>query len=119
MKILVHVITFYPIQSGGPIYTLYEHCKALKSKGFNILITSTISKNQQSEYGIKSDMWFDKEYGQVIYLSGLKRFYRNFNLAAFGKFDVVHLNSIFSWVSLLFFFTIYLRGQQNYLVATR
>ncbi|MFW5886136.1 MAG: glycosyltransferase family 4 protein [Bacteroidota bacterium] len=115
MKILFPVTKFYPVQSGGPIYTLLWHCTSLVEKGVSVYIITT-NTGFSSIRGEKPKMnsFSDTKMGRIIYLSGylkllnqLKYVFKNLSDA-----DVLHLNSFFSPVSFLSFLLLLLSGQK-------
>lgn len=106
MKIYFPIGAFYPSQVGGPCNTLFWHTCALKSKGVNVNITTTALGLKDGE--IELDKILEKQCGSVYYGSGssiskdiIKQIFSGIRSA-----DIIHLNSLFSLLSIVSFFYI-------------
>lgn len=106
IKILFPVSKFYPVQSGGPIYTLLWHCSGLNEKNNDVYIISSDSGfNTINEDVPEKNKWLSKKYGKIIYFGGFNKIWKQLQevLKQAKDSDVVHLNSFFSPVSFLSF----------------
>lgn len=106
MKIYFPIGAFYPSQIGGPCNTLFWHTCALKSKGVNVNITTTSLGLKDGE--VELDKILEKQCGSVYYGSG-SSISKNIIKQIFSGIcsaDIIHLNSLFSLLSIVSFFYI-------------
>lgn len=106
MKVIFPITKFYPVQSGGPIYTLLWHCEALNSNGIEVKIyTSTSGFDSIKTKVPKTDTYLKTSMGEIIYRSGSLAIFKNIKtiLNEVKSDDIVHLNSFFSPISFLTF----------------
>lgn len=106
MKVIFPITKFYPVQSGGPIYTLLWHCKALKREGVSVKIfTTTTGFNSIKSHIPKKNTVLNTEMGDIVYRSGSLAMVKNIKsvINEASANDIVHLNSFFSPISFLTF----------------
>lgn len=103
MKIFFPIGAFYPSQIGGPCNTLYWHTNELEKNNIKInIVTTTIGiKNGL----VKKDIFYSSECGNVYYGEGGITRYKTI-LTALRKIadnDIIHLNSIFNFLTIIVF----------------
>lgn len=100
MNILFPIGAFYPSQQGGPCNTLYWHTKALKRNAVDVSIVTTSSGIDN--VALKRDTFIDKECGRVYYGNGTSSNLKTIIVAIkeIKKADILHLNSLFSPLSV-------------------
>lgn len=104
MKILFPLGAFYPSQIGGPCNTLYWHTCALKTMRFQPRILTTNTGIKQNTVNLNK--WSQKKCGSVYYVdngsfSKLRYFKELFKEVK--NADLIHLNSLFSYYSIVCF----------------
>ncbi|WP_051349456.1 glycosyltransferase family 4 protein [Chryseobacterium gregarium] len=104
MKIYFPIGAFYPSQIGGPCNTLFWHTCALKSNDINVNITTTSLGLREGE--VELDKILEKDCGSVYYGSSpsVSRPIIRQILSGIRSADVIHLNSLFSILSIISFF---------------
>ena len=106
MKIIFPTMKFYPVQSGGPIYTLFWHCSELLKQNIEVKIIST-NEGFDTIKGVKPDsnILLHTDYGEIIYYSGKSKLIKQLVhlVKNCRNTDFVHLNSFFSPISFLSF----------------
>lgn len=109
MKILFPISTFYPVQEGGPNFTLFWHCKELVKNNIDVTIISTNTGFDSIKGELPPvNIFKSTDMGNIIYLSGRFKFLRQlYNVySCLDKVDVIHLNSFFSPISFISFLMI-------------
>lgn len=104
MKILFPIGAFYPSQIGGPCNTLYWHTCALKTQGFQPTILTTNTGIYQNTLILNK--WDQKKCGRVYYtnndLFSKWRYFKQL-FKEVKNTDLIHLNSLFSYYSIVCF----------------
>ncbi len=105
MKIFFPMAAFYPSQIGGPCNTVFWHTQALTKNGYDVTVVTT-DFGIKDKQGIKDDAFELKSCGMVYYGSGGVRNPKTYRtiLSVIGKQDILHLNSLFSFFSIISFF---------------
>ena len=107
MRIFFPIAAFYPSQIGGPCNTIYWHTSELVKHGIEVdIITTTVG----IENGIvKCDFFHDNESGTVYYGKGNEKKFKTIKhiLNKVKTSDIIHLNSLFSFFSIVVFFSKY------------
>lgn len=109
MKILFPVSTFYPVQKGGPNFTLLWHCKELVKNNINVTIISTDTGFDLIKGELPPvNVFKPTDMGNIIYLSGRFKFLRQlYNVYLnLDKVDAIHFNSFFSPICFVSFLLI-------------
>ena len=109
LKILFPATTFYPVQIGGPNFTLFWHCKELVKNNIDVTIISTDTGFDSIKGELPPvNIFKPTDMGNIIYLSGRFKFLRQlYNVySCLDKVDIIHLNSFFSPISFISFLMI-------------
>jgi glycosyltransferase involved in cell wall biosynthesis len=108
MKILHVVPTYLPaVRYGGPIYSVHALCRNLAAAGHQVHVFTT-SVNGAKDSNVPHDQPVDLDGVQIHYCRSrrLRRLYYSADLATqlrlyVGKFDVLHLHSVFLFPTLV------------------
>jgi glycosyltransferase involved in cell wall biosynthesis len=103
LKIFFPIGAFYPSQIGGPCNTLYWHTYELNKHAVKIdVVTTTIGIKEGL---VKKNVSYDNECGTVFYGEGNGRSINIIKkaLKSTRSADIIHLNSLFSFISIVVF----------------
>lgn len=119
MRIIFPTMKFYPVQSGGPIYTLFWHCSELLKQNIDVKIIST-TEGFDTIKGVQpnTNILLHTDFGDIIYYSGKRKLIKQLvNLVRNCKSsDFVHLNSFFSPISFLSFLALTIFSKKTKIV---
>src|SRR5690606_33750133 len=103
MKILFPVGAFYPSQIGGPCNTIYWHTTALQQNGIEVKIVTTTAGIKENN--VITDKFIDLVCGKTYYSKGgpVQLNTIIIALSEIKSADILHLNSLFSWLSSITF----------------
>ena len=104
MKIFFPIGAFYPSQIGGPCNTLYWHTSELKKYAIDIdIVTTTVGIKKGL---VKSNIFYKNECGTIFYGEGDdKKILTLYTaLKRVRTSDIIHLNSLFTFISIVVFF---------------
>lgn len=105
MKILFPLSAYYPSQIGGPCNTLYWHTTELKKHNVSTrVITTSLGINLDSN--LDFDKLLDTNSGEIFYTSNPKISFKIIitTIKSIKEADILHLNSLFSLISIITFF---------------
>ncbi|PID69821.1 MAG: hypothetical protein CR985_03815 [Flavobacteriales bacterium] len=96
-KIIIPFSKFYPATGGGPINSLLGHTRELMNLGYDVKIITT-DNSISDEIHVTCNKWIDKEFGKIIYLSGVFKLIKHIRLVVVEakQNDIIHFNSVFS-----------------------
>lgn len=119
MKILFPIGAFYPSQIGGPCNTIYWHTIQLKKNSITpIIVTTSLGIK---ELGHKKEEFLDLNCGLTYYGKNNSLNPKTIitSLKQISKVDIIHLNSLFDFLSIFTFILSLLFNDKNIIWSVR
>ncbi len=120
MKIFFPLGAFYPSQIGGPCNTLYWHTCELNKNNIKTSVVSTTLGIKKGK--VIENQLLESDYGKLYYGTGNAITLKTIKIALINikDSDIIHLNSLFSTISIIcFLFTKFFYRKKKVVFSVR